>query len=179
MADINLIPNEAKRTEEFDKLKGKITLAAVVVLIMAAVAAFVTLAFYAYFISMRENLVKRVEAASSEVNRYKASEELAVVAKDKASTASQLLGTRQNKVEVFTTLAKLIPQNVNFASLTISLNDLKASGRAKSSADVAGLVSALLSTEGTKIMSDVTIDSLVSDESGVYTFGLSAKLKNK
>lgn len=179
MTDINLIPDEAKRGEEFDKLKGKVTLASVVILILAAVAAFVTLAFYAYFITQRGKLVERVEAASTEVNRYKAAEELIVVTKDKATTASQIIAGRQNKVEIFTTLTKLIPQSVNFSSLTVVMNDLKVSGRAKSSADVAGLVSALLSSEGSKIISNVNIDSLASDETGVYTFGISAKLLGK
>lgn len=176
MADINLIPQEAKKSEEFEKLRAKITIASVAILILTAIAAFVTLAFFAFYISEREKLLARVEDASAAVNSYKSVEELLVVVKDKATTAEKIKSAVLSRVDVIKTLAQLMPQNVYFTDVKIASDATKLSGRAKSSADVAGLISAFLSQEGQRIISNVTIDSLASDETGTYTFSVSAKL---
>ncbi len=177
MTDINLIPQETRKSEDLEKLKGKLTVVSIIVLVLTAVGAIVTLAFFAYLISQRENLISRVEQASATVNNYKENEELLVVTKDKSATATKILGSRLSYVNVFTTLAQIIPKNVYFSDIKIGNRDTQISGKAKSSADIAGLVSALLSTDGAKIISNVSINSLVSDETGSYTFALSATVK--
>jgi len=174
MAEINLIPQEAKKSEEFEKLKGKLTVVSIIILVLTAVGSIVTLAFFAYLVSQRDSLFSRVEEASTTVNSYKESEELIVVAKDKTSIASNILETRLDQVKIFTTLAQIIPKNVYFTDIKITSKDTQINGKAGTSADIAGLVSALTSSEGSSIVSNVSIGSLVSDETGAYTFALSA-----
>ena len=177
MAEINLIPQESKKSDDFEKLRGKIVIVSIIVLVLTALAAIVTLAFFAYRVSQRENLLSKVQEASTTVNSYKENEELIVVTKDKSSISSRILGARLDMVNVFTTLAQIIPKNVYFTDFKITSADIQISGRAGSSAEIAGLMSALLSTEGARIASNVSINSLVSDETGAYTFGLVAKVK--
>ena len=177
MADINLIPQESKKSDDFEKLRGKIVIVSIIVLVLTALAAIVTLAFFAYRVSQRENLLSRVQEASTTVNSYKENEELIVVTKDKSAISSRILGARLDMVNVFTTLAQIIPKNVYFTDFKITSADIQINGRAGSSAEIAGLISALLSTEGARIVSNVSINSLVSDETGAYTFGLVAKVK--
>lgn len=176
MPDINLIPEEAKKSEEFENLRSKISLASTVFLILTAIVAFVTLAFFAFFINKREQLIAKVEDVSATVNNYKTIEELIVVAKDKASVADNIPNSRLNKVTFYRTLTEIIPQNVYFTDIKINPKGSTMNGKARSSADVAGLISSLLSTKGSQIISDVSINSLVSNESGAYTFGLSLTL---
>ena len=177
MAEINLIPQEARKSEEFEKLKGKLTVISIVILIITAVGSIVTLAFFAYLVSQRDSLITRVQEASTTVNSYKESEELIVVAKDKTSIASKILDGRLDQVKIFTTLAQIIPKNVYFTDIKITSKDTQINGRAGTSADIAGLISALTSSEGANIVSNVSINSLVSDETGAYTFALSATVK--
>ncbi len=177
MADINLIPQETAKSEDFDKLRSKLTVISIIILVLTAVGAIVTLAFFAYLVSQRENLISRVEQASATVNSYKENEELLVVAKDKSSTAAKIISSRLDQVNIFTTLAQIIPKNVYFSDIKITAHDTQISGKAKSSADIAGLISSLLSSEGAKVISGVSVNSLSSDETGQYTFGLTATVK--
>lgn len=176
MVDINLVPEEQKKTEDFGKLRNKLMFISVAILAVTAIGAIATLVFFSLFISQRQQLTTRVENASGEVNSYKAIEELIVVSKDKAQTAQQIFNSRINKVDVFTKLAEIIPQNVYFTDIKITQKDTTLNGRARSSADVAGLISALLSTRGLGIFSNVSINTLSADENGEYTFALSAQL---
>ncbi|OGD85904.1 hypothetical protein A2164_02965 [Candidatus Curtissbacteria bacterium RBG_13_35_7] len=176
MADINFIPEAEKSTDSINNIKGKLTVVSIVILILAAIAAFVTLSFFAYYISQRDKLVSRVEDASEVVNNYKEVEELLVVTKDKAISATQIRKSRLDSVNVLTTLAEIIPKDIYFSSVKIGVEGITFTGKGRTSADVAGLVSALKSGEGTKILSEVSINSLVRDSNGGYSFGLTGKL---
>jgi Tfp pilus assembly protein PilN len=174
---LDLIPEEDRKSEDFDKIKSKVTIVAVVILVLTAISAFVTLAFFGYYVSKRQELVERVESAVADVNTYKSAEELLVVAKDKASAAISITTTSGNKVNFLNTFVTLIPQDVFFSDLKLSDADITLTGRARTSADVAGLISSLMSSEGAKLVTDVNINSLSSDATGEYAFGLTAKLK--
>ncbi len=176
MVDINLVPEEQKRTEDFGKLRNKFMFVSVAILVVTAIAAVTTLAFFGYFVSQRQELIARVEDASAEVDNYKVAEELIAVSKDKVQAAAQIINTRINKVNFYTKLAEILPQNVFFTDIKIAQTDVDFNGRAKSSADVAGLISSLLSAKGAGIVSGVSINTLSSDESGEYTFAMKARL---
>ncbi|MBI2594524.1 PilN domain-containing protein [Candidatus Curtissbacteria bacterium] len=135
-----------------------------------------TLFFFTILASKRSELISEIESASNTINSYKASEELIVVLKNKVESADKILGSRTNYPNVFDTFSKLVPQGVYFADLKVSSGKVTISGKAKTSADVAGLVSSLLSAEGTKVISAISVDSLNSDEEGIYSFVISGKL---
>ena len=99
MPEINLVPEESKKSENLDKLKAKITIASVAILALTAIGAIVTLAFFGYFVSQRDALISRVEEASKTVDEYKSTEELLVVAKDKAMTAENLVISRVDYIK--------------------------------------------------------------------------------
>lgn len=176
MADINLLSQEDKQYESFDNLRKKLSLLAVMLLVVAAIATLATLAFYTSLVSARDKIITRVEDASAKVNSYKNVEELAVVTKEKVQVASLVLSTRSDKVKLFNALSQLVPQNVSFSDIKVSQGKMVLSGRAKTSADVAGFIAALTSTQGTQILKGISVDSLVSDEGGIYAFGISATL---
>lgn len=176
MADINLVPEEAKKSEDFDKLRGKIIAFSVAVLALTAIGAIVTLAFFAFYVSQREKLITRLETASAEVDRYQATESLLVVTKDKVSTADKILTSRIDYLKFFDTLVQIIPTNIFFTSITVGRDSVAFNGKAKTSADIAGLFSALTSAEGEKIISGVELTALSSDQTREYTFAFTAKL---
>ena len=125
---------------------------------------------------MKQKLVSKVEQSSLAIDSYKPQEELAVVTKNKVSTASKIIAARGNQLKALNTLSEIIPQSVYFTDIKFSGGKAVFSGKARTSADVAGFISALVLSKGSEIISDVTIDSLSSSESGIYTFSVSGKL---
>ena len=178
MSEINLVPEEAKKTEDFDKVRSKIVIASVALLALTAIVAIVTLAFFGYFVSIRKDLISRVEEASATVNKYKSTEELLVVTKDKAAIANDLIDSRVDFLIFYGTLVEIIPQRVSFNNISVGLDAVTFKGKAASSAEVAVLVSALLSEKGSAIVSNVLVNSLVADQTREYTFDISAELNN-
>lgn len=179
MPDINLVPQEEKTTERFESLKKRLSLASVGLLILTAVFTLGVLVFFTTQVSKRTQLLTQVEESTQAINSYKPQEELLVVAKDKAGLAEQVLGPRVEYHQTFADFAKLVPQGVYFTDIKFAQGKISMSGKAKTSAEVAGLVSSLLSAEGLKIVSNVTIDSLAADETGTYTFSLQAQSTGK
>ncbi len=176
MADINLLPVEEKSAERFENLYKKLVIAAILLLAFTAASTLAILGFFSVLSSQRSSLVSRVEASSATIGDLKSIEELQVVVKQKASVANKIITARSSLGDVFQTLVQLVPQGVFFTDMRFSGLKVVISGRAKTSGDVAGLVSQLVSTSGNKIFSAVSIDSLSSDEAGIYTFVLSAQL---
>ena len=176
MADINLLSQEDKGYESFDALRKKLSVFSVILLVVSAVATLGTLAFYTSLVSGRDKIIIRVEDASAKVNSYKNVEELAVVTKEKAQVASGVIASRSDHVKLFNALSQFVPQNVSFTNIKVAQGKIVLSGSAKTSADIAGFISALTSTQGAEMFSGVSVDSLGSDEQGVYTFGISATL---
>lgn len=179
MADINLLPIEDKKVESFESLRKKLNLFSVFLLIFTAISAVVILVLFTSLASTQQKLFLSVEQSSLAIDSYKSREELSVVTKDKASTAFKIIAVRGNQLKALNTLSEIIPQGVYFTDLKFSGGKAVFSGRARSSADVAGFISALVSDRGLEILSDVSIDSLGSGESGVYTFAVSGKLASK
>src|SRR3990167_7876924 len=114
MADINLIPQEERSTERIENAQKKLQFVSIGFLVVTAIVTVITLSLFAAASSKRSNLVAEVEDASSKINRYKAQEELVVVAKDKASTAGQLVEGRVDYTKVFSVFSSLVPQGVYF-----------------------------------------------------------------
>ena len=176
MADINLITEEQKEFESFDNIRKKLSVVSVVLLVITALGTIGTLGYFTTLISARGALVERVEAASQKVNGLQGVEELIVVTKEKASVADQIISKRSDKVKIFNALATLVPQSVSFSDIKVTQGKIVISGRAKTSVDIAAFISALASTKGAEILTGVSVDSLSSDENGVYSFGVSANL---
>lgn len=176
MADINLLPVEEKSAERFENLYKKLVLAAIFLLLLTAVSTLLILGFFSMLSAQRSSLVGRVEASSATIGDLKSVEELQVVVKQKTAIADKVVLARSPLGDVFQTLVQLVPQGVFFTDMRFSGLKVVISGRAKTSGDVAGLVSQLVSARGNQIFSGVAIDSLSSDEAGVYSFVLSAQL---
>ena len=175
MPDINLVPQEEKSTERFESLKKRLSVASVVLLVLTAVFTMVVLVFFTTQVSKRTQLFAKVEESAQAINSYRQQEELLVVAKDKVGLAEQILGQRVEYHKTFADFAKLVPQGVYFTDIKFAQDKISLNGKAKTSAEIAGLVSSLLSPEGLKIVSNVTIDTLAADETGEYTFSMQAQ----
>ena len=175
MPDINLVPQEEKATESFESLKKRLSVASVVLLVLTAVFTMVVLVFFTTQVSKRTQLFAKVEESAQAINSYRQQEELLVVAKDKVGLAEQILGQRVEYHKTFADFAKLVPQGVYFTDVKFAQGKIIMNGKAKTSTEVAGLVSSLLSADGSKIVSNVTIDSLAADETGTYTFSMQAQ----
>lgn len=176
MADINLLPEEEKAQEKFVLLSKRLQMASVGFLVLTALLTVLTLVLYTTFSSKNAQLVSEIENASSEIVSLKAQEELLVVVRDKTSASLDLLAKRVEFGNFFNKLADLVPQGVFFTDVRFLSGKAVFSGKAQTSADVAGLVSTLSSARGAAIVSDVAVDSLSSDEVGVFSFVISAKL---
>lgn len=176
MADINLIPPEEKESARIELLQKRLQIFSIGFLVMTAGLTILTLSFFAMSASRRTELIALVEDSSSQINKLKAHEELVVVVKDKVSVASQIITSRVELTEVFEKLSQLVPESVHFTDIRVAAGKMVISGRAKTSADVAGLATSLVSAGGSEIVSDVSVDSLSSGEDGTYIFVISAKL---
>lgn len=177
MAEINLLPEEERKSEKVDAIKGKITLVSIVVLFLTAISAFVTLAFYTFLINERKENLEVINQAVTKINTYQDVEEILVVVKDKSSNALLVLNSSKDKVKLLSDFAQLIPQDVYFTDVNVTGTEMTLNGLARTSADVAGLVSSMNSSEGKGIVSDVQLGGLVTDNTGIYKFNLTANLK--
>jgi len=175
MPDINLVPQEEKVTERFESLKKRLSVGSAALLILTAVFTLGVLVFFTTQVSKRAQLIAQVEDNAQVINSYKSAEELLVVAKDKSSLAEKVLAQRTDYYQTFNGFAKLVPQGIYFTDIKFSTGKIVMNGKAKSSAEVAGLVSSLLTPEGSRIVSNVTIDTLTADETGTYTFSIAAQ----
>ncbi|HSX19235.1 MAG TPA: PilN domain-containing protein [Candidatus Saccharimonadales bacterium] len=175
MADINLIPQEEQTNARVEMLLKRVQFGAISSLVVCAVLTVATLSLLVMFQSKSKTLAASVSSISSQIESYKAKEELMTVVADKTATAVQVEDARANFPKAFETLASLVPQNVYFTDIKIANGKVTFSGKAKSSADVAVLAKSLVSSSAGDILSDVSIDSLTSTEGGVYTFVISAK----
>lgn len=179
MPDINLVPVQERSTERFESFKKRLSVVSVVLLVLTAFFALGVLVFFTSQVSKRTQLLAKVEDNAQAINGYKLQEELLVVVKDKVGLAEQVLAERTDYYQTFNGFAKLVPQGVYFTDIKFSQGKIIMNGKAKSSAEVAGLVSSLLSADGSKIVSNVTIDSLTADETGTYTFSIAAQSKKQ
>ena len=182
MTEINLMPTEGKSSEGLKKAQNKITIVSVFVLVVVAVATVATLVLFTSLKNEEAKQKKRVSEASTKVSSYQTSEELLTVVGKKAEIADKALSSRLRYTDIINKVATLMPTNVYFGDLKIDGNKMSTSAKAKTSADVAKLVSNFVSSdEGKKLFSSVTIDSLasVSDPETnqlVYSFSVSMKL---
>ena len=175
MADINLLPSEEKTAERIDLARKKLLFVSIAVLVFTAILTLATLVFFTRLVSVRKDMFAKVEESTAQISDLKTTEELITVVKQKASTAHKIISARSNISYVFDQLKQLTPQEVYFSDLRISSGKIVISGKAKSSKDMNWLIKNL-TEEGAGIVSDVAIDSLSSDETGAYTFAISAQL---
>lgn len=179
MADINLVTEEQKQYEGLESLRKKLSVAAVIMLVFTAVATLGTLTYFTSLVSARRDLIARIDESSAKVDSFRTVEELAVVVKEKISVAEQIIDGRSDKVKFFNSLAQLVPQNVAFGDLKLSQGRVTISGSAKTSNDIAAFVSALVSSRGAEVISQVSVDALSSGDNGTYTFGISGSVAGK
>lgn len=176
MANINLLPTEEKAAENFGSAQRKLLIGSVVLIILTGAVTFGILGFFSLEASKRSDLNTKVELSVSQIGSYKSIEELLVVIHDKLMDGQKILDGRVNVNEVFANLADLIPQGVYFSDIKFAGSKVALTGKAKTSADAAGLFSSLVSSQAVKVFSDVNMESLSSDEKGNYSFNLSMKL---
>ena|SRR3989344_6208227 len=175
MSDINLLPTEERSARNFEAARGKLTLVSTMFLVATALFTLGTLGFFVTLTNQRNQLLSQIEDASGRINSLKSTEELVVVTKGKAATASKILSARTNFSSFFEKFSSLVPGGVYFSDIRFSASKISFVGKARTSADVAGLVSALVLPGGSAIVTNVSVDSLSSDETGVYAFSMSAQ----
>lgn len=176
MPDINLIPVEEKAQERAEHFQKQLQAISIGVLAVSAVVTLFTLMMFTKSVSEKNDLIAKVEENSVKINQYKPQEELLVVAKDKAGAAEKLLTQRTDYTTFFNKMASIIPQGVYFTDVRVSAAKVNISGKAKTSADVAGLVSSLTSSAGSGLIKNIALETLSSDEFGTYAFVISGEL---
>ena len=176
MADINLLPVEERSARSFEQVQGKLSLISTIFLVVTALFTLGTLGFFITLSSQRSKLLSGIEETSAAINNLKSTEELTVVTKGKVSTASKMLIARTDFASFFEKFSELVPEGVYFSDIRFTGNRISFVGKARTSADVAGLVSAVVSNSGSEIVSGVSVDSLSSDETGAYAFSMTAQL---
>lgn len=182
MAEINLMPSEERGSEDLNKLQKKLSVFSVVVLAVVALFTIVTLVLFTTSKTEEAKQKVRIEKAEAEINSQQSTEELMAVVGEKVQIADKAISTRLVYTDILNKLASLMPQNVYFGDLKIEGNKITTSAKAKTSADVASLVSSFVSSEeGKKLFSSVTIDSLASvSDSGtnqlIYSFSLTLQV---
>lgn len=175
MADINLLPAQERANERYYALVHRLRIASIGLLVTVAVATIGTLVLFASFSSRRSNLISQLEDLSAQVNSFKSQEELIVVVKDKVRASEQLATSRVQYHNFFNKLAQIVPGGIYFTDFRVSSGKTVISGRARTAGDVAGFVNSLTSAKGSELVSDVSVDTLSSDETGVFSFVISAK----
>lgn len=179
MADINLLPAEERKARSFEAWRSRLTIIAVVVLVATTLFTVATLGLFISLAQERSKLVSQVEEASAKINSLKTTEELITVVKTKVTAASGVLAKRIDYPSFFRGLAGLVPVNVYFSDMRFVGDKLVIVGRAKTSSDMAGLVSSLVSAKGAELLTGVSIDSLSTDDQGIYGFVISTQLLTK
>lgn len=174
MAEINLLPVDERKNENLEKLRKNLSVFSTIALFAVAGFALVTLIFFTRLIGERREIISRIEAASSMISSFENTEALLVVTKSKTSLASDVLNSRTDHIEFFNNFSSIIPTNVYFSDIKFTSGKVTFTGKAKTSADLAGLVASLASPDGSKLISTVSIDSLSADEERIYSFGISA-----
>lgn len=179
MTNINLLPEEERAQVSFEGLKQKLSVASVAVLAVAAVLTLGTLIFFTILGRARAGLVLRIEDNSAQINDLKVIEDLVVVVKGKTTLASKITDKGTNVTDIFNKVAEIVPQGVYFTDIKLLTEKVALNGKAKTSSDMAGLISSLTGSKGVEVLEGVTVDALSSDEKGQYTFAISAKLVGK
>lgn len=176
MANINLLPVEEKAKESFGSVQRRILFGSIVLTVITGVATLAILGYFSTLSSSRDKLILQIEQNAQQINSFKSTEELLVVIHDKVTDGQKIKEERLDVDNVFSNLSKLIPQGVYFSDIKFLGNSVSVIGKAKTSADAAGLVSSLVSSQAALVFSDVNMESLSTDEKGNYTFNLSMKL---
>ena len=180
MADINLLPTEEKSSEGFNSLQKKLTIFSVVILVAVAAFTVTTLVLFTAAKSSESKLKARIDDAAGSVTSNQLTEELLTVVDKKASSATQVLDSRLLYTDILTKTAELMPTDVYFSDLKVTGTKITTNAKAKTSADVANLVSSFVTSEqGKKLFSSVSIDALGTDQDSHYTFSVSMVINAK
>lgn len=174
--NINLLPTEEKQAESFNTAEKRILYGSLALIAVTGVITFVLLGFFSVLASARSDLISQIEASAGEINSFKQNEELVVVVKDKAGDAEEIINSKIDNNKIFGRLSELVPQGVYFSDIKFNGNSVSVTGKARTSADAAGLVSSLASEKGAELFSDVNMNSLASDSNGNYQFTLTMNI---
>lgn len=179
MADINLLPSEEKTSDSLNSLQKKLTIFSVLVLAVVAVFTVVTLILFTTAKSKETQLNADIQKATEKVVANQITEGLLTVVSKKATSANKAISGRLIYTDVITKTAELMPPDVYFNDLKITGSKLSTSAKAKTSADVANLVSSFVtSEEGKKLFSSISIDSLATDADNNYAFSVSMQIND-
>lgn len=179
MADINLLPVEDKSVENLTDLQKKATFASFAILLITAIATVATLVMFTIYAGERNKINAQISENTGKIEGLKQVEGLLAFTVKKAVAAQKARDLRFNYTNFFDGFSALIPQGVFFNDIKISGTKLTLSGKAQSSADIAGFVSSIVSENGQKVLVGANIDTLNSDTKGVYTFTMSAEAVQK
>jgi Tfp pilus assembly protein PilN len=176
MADINPLPAEERANERYYTIVHRLQIASVAILATVAVLTIVTLILFTSASSRHSNLVLELEDLSAAIHNLKPQEELIVVVKDKVGVSQQLVTANIFYNNFFNKLAGIVPSGIYFTDFRVSAGKAVISGKARASGDVGSFVSALTGAKGSELVADVSVDTLSSDETGVFSFVISAKV---
>ncbi len=177
MADINLLPSEEKSSDTLNSLQKKLTIFSVAVLAVVAVFTVVTLISFTTAKSAESQLKVDIEKATGDVAANKTTEGLLTIISKKVTSANKVISGRLIYTDVLTKMAELMPTDVYFSDLKITGAKISTSAKAKTSADVANLVSSFVtSDEGKKLFSSISIDSLATDSENNYALCVSMQV---
>lgn len=177
MTDINLLPSEDKVSEKLSSLQKKLTVFSIVVLGAVSVFTITTLVMLTAAKDKEKELKARVRVATDEVTSQQLTEELLTVVDKKVETASKARASRIIYTNVLRRTAELMPTGVFFSDLRIDGLKLSSGSTAKSSSDVANLVSSFVTTdEGKKLFTSMSVDSLATTVDGEYAFSVSMQV---
>lgn len=179
MAEINLLPSEEKISDSLNAWQKKLTIFSVFVLAVVAIFTIVTLVMFTTAKSQETKLNAEIRKSADDVASHKVTEELLTVVSKKAVSANKVISSRLNYTEAITKTAELMPVDVFFSDLKITGTKLTTSATAKTSADVANLVSSFVtSDEGKKLFSSISIDSLTTNADNNYVFSVSMQIND-
>lgn len=178
MVDINLLPVEEVREVEAKRLQKKVRTYSIIAIVLTILVTVGVFGYWLYLVRQDEQLGKKINNLTSQIENLKEVESLFRVVKNKLSAIVGISAKTQNFEVILDEVAKITPQGVSLTDLTVKeTNSITLKGSAVSASEFSSLVSNLLARDNpASKFSAVTVESLTRDDSGVYQFAISAKI---
>jgi Tfp pilus assembly protein PilN len=177
--EINLLPQKQYEAEQKEKALRWIYLAITVLLILDLV---VVVAVFGYWTTKKvqiNNSNNKITKVTQTIKNYKNVEVLQQVVKQESKSIVSIEATKRNMNNVLDKIAELTPEGVRLENFSVSeKNEI---GAKVTSRDPYVFSSFLINladeNKGGKYLSDISVGSLTSDSSGVYSCSLQFNLK--
>jgi len=173
--DINLLGSKRKNTFAQNKIAFFLTLSSYILLILVfsfSIALFILNKFSSY-----EKLEKEKSFVVSELSRYDPKAGKFVFVSSRLLDISNLISRRAYYDKIIELLAKMIPQDVDLESLTISNKSISMSFSSKNLESINSLFDNLVESAQKKVFIKINLSGLSSNESGNYSFSLLLNLE--